>query len=98
MSGLPCAKVIIDNNHGLSQAMATHVAVIERQLGCMSNSITLSAGRGTAAVFPTEEMEGEFLSATTAFLVALKMAAGPLLDVGAKIAVHCDPTKPSPAG
>jgi len=60
----------------------------------MSTSINLSAGK-SVPVYPTEQMETDFLATSEAYKAAVKLAAGPFLKVIAQISNYCDPTKPT---
>jgi len=91
MGGLSCAKAAIDNFAGAKQKRDQRLAALDRQVTCMTASVNLSATRG---VFPTEEMEAETIAATAAFDAAFAAACEPLAVLAAKIAHHCDPTKP----
>lgn len=87
MSNLPCAKVIIDNGRGTMQALVTNLAVVDRALGCMSNSILLSA---TADVYPTEQMEAEFVKASSELKDAIARAADKYLTMVADVSTYFD--------
>lgn len=87
MSGVACAKVIIDNGRDLNQRVTTQMAAIDRAIGCMSNSILLASSKDE---FPTEEMEDEFLAAASEFRQANLQAADKLLKCAAKIGKYCD--------
>lgn len=91
MGGLSCAKAVIDNGLSLNQALNDRQAAVERALGCMSTSITLSASK-EIPVYPTEEMEAKFLACTAEAKRAVDAALEPVLKMAAYIAEHCDPT------
>jgi len=95
MGGIQCAKTIIDNRAAAKQKREQRLTILDRQLDCMGTSILLSAGRKDNPVFPTEEMETEFVNATAEFNLAVATAAEKLAGVSAVIAAHCDPTRAS---
>lgn len=53
MSGLPCAKTIIDNG-----------AAVQRSISCMSATVNLAA---TVGRFPSEQMESKFINGANQF-------------------------------
>jgi hypothetical protein len=95
MSGLPCAKVIIDQKNQVNQQLSTMHAALSRGLGCMANSIVLN---GAVGRYPTEEQEAEFLAKSAAVTVAMKAPMDDLLACAAKIAASVSVSPPpSPA-
>lgn len=91
MGGPQCAKTIIDNGFALTQAIHERLAVVDRALGCMGTSVNLSASK-SPAVYPTEEMEAEFLACTAEAKRAMSAALEPVLKMAAKISKHCEIT------
>lgn len=88
MSGLACAKVIIDNGAGAAQSSISGAATVERALKCMTNSVLLGATQGA---YPTEAMEDEFIAAVESYKKAVSAATEPLLQLAGKIGKHCLP-------
>jgi hypothetical protein len=91
MGGLQCAKTIIDNSRELNEALKKRQAVVERALGCMNTSITLSATKSPAR-YPTEEMEAQFLACTANAKKAVDAALEPLLQMAADVAKYFEVT------
>lgn len=88
MSGLPCAKVIIDQKEQVQQQLTTMHAGLSRGLGCMSNSITLN---GAVGRYPTEAQEADFTAKSTAVVAAMKAPMDALLVCAAGIASSVSP-------
>lgn len=88
MSGLPCAKTIIDQREKLTSRLTTMNAGLAHGLGCMSNSITLNAATGR---YPTEAQETDFLTKSAAVIDAVRAPMDALLACAAGIASSVAP-------